>query len=203
MLGGVTGSVETDAIDILRLLTLGRLWMIFRKVSCVFIKFVWVAYAVDRVDPDIIPADIYMHPVVWSATVSLMSFECIEWHATDRYRRQFGFVQGVPHQERNLDKHPLDTYMYWYRTKFGDCWNLSNIVIQENDEGNQVMDDDNQEQEPQSPPPPHPPPNPLPQEQPQSSSQYVPETQFTPIIPNTSAVLGTITIWPSIGVHDG
>ncbi|RYQ82180.1 hypothetical protein Ahy_B10g100788 [Arachis hypogaea] len=66
--------------------------------------FVWVAYAVDRVDPDIIPADIYMHPVVWSATVSLMSFECIEWHATDRYRRQFGFVQGVPHQERNLDK---------------------------------------------------------------------------------------------------
>ncbi|XP_072078124.1 protein MAIN-LIKE 1-like [Arachis hypogaea] len=27
-------------------------------------QFVWVAYAVDRVDPDIIPADIYMHLVV-------------------------------------------------------------------------------------------------------------------------------------------
>ncbi|QHO42647.1 uncharacterized protein DS421_5g155930 [Arachis hypogaea] len=67
-------------------------------------QFVWLAYAVDRIDPDIIPADIYMHSVVWSATVSLMSFEIIEWHATDRFRRQFGFVQGVPHQERNLDK---------------------------------------------------------------------------------------------------
>ncbi|RYQ80648.1 hypothetical protein Ahy_Scaffold1g106920 isoform B [Arachis hypogaea] len=67
-------------------------------------SFVWVAYSVDRVDPDIIPADIYMHSVVWSATVPLVSFECIEWHATDRCRRQFGFVQGVPHQERNLDK---------------------------------------------------------------------------------------------------
>ncbi|QHO24542.1 Serine/threonine protein phosphatase 7 long form isogeny [Arachis hypogaea] len=67
-------------------------------------QFVWVAYAVDHMDPDIIPADIYMHSIVWSATVSLVSFECIEWHATDKYRRQFSFVQGVPHQERNLDK---------------------------------------------------------------------------------------------------
>ncbi|RYQ97368.1 hypothetical protein Ahy_B08g093412 [Arachis hypogaea] len=57
-------------------------------------QFAWVAYAVDRVDPNIIPAEIYMQSVVWSATVPLMSFECIEWHATDRVRRQFGFVQG-------------------------------------------------------------------------------------------------------------
>ncbi|QHN95636.1 uncharacterized protein DS421_18g611430 [Arachis hypogaea] len=62
-------------------------------------QFAWVAYAVDRVDPNIIPAEIYMQSVVWSATVPLMSFECIEWHATDRVRRQFGFVQGVPTQE--------------------------------------------------------------------------------------------------------
>ncbi|RYR18144.1 hypothetical protein Ahy_B03g062772 [Arachis hypogaea] len=67
-------------------------------------QFVWVAYAVDRVDPDIIPPDIYMHSVCWSATMPLVCFECIEWHATDRYRRQFSFVQGVPHQERNLNK---------------------------------------------------------------------------------------------------
>ncbi|QHO37013.1 uncharacterized protein DS421_4g107970 [Arachis hypogaea] len=67
-------------------------------------QFVWVSYAVDCVDTNIIPADIYMHLVVWSATVPLVSFECIEWHATDRFRRQFDFVQGVPHQERNLDK---------------------------------------------------------------------------------------------------
>ncbi|RYR68145.1 hypothetical protein Ahy_A03g014614 [Arachis hypogaea] len=46
-------------------------------------QFVWVAYAVDHVDPDVIPADIYMHSVVWSATVPLVSFECIEWHAID------------------------------------------------------------------------------------------------------------------------
>ncbi|RYQ93161.1 hypothetical protein Ahy_B09g099442 [Arachis hypogaea] len=187
-------------------------------------QFVWVAYAVDRVDPNIIPAKIYMQSVVWSATVPLVSFECIEWHATDRYRRQFGFVQGVPHQERNLDKahgevltgpknlnwatapshsfwvmhwtnrynhiltelpmpsqHPLDTYMYWYRTKFGDRLNLSNLVVEENDEGNQDMDDENEEQEPELPPPS--PPNPLPQEQPLSSSQYVPQTQVTPPFP--------------------
>ncbi|RYR02781.1 hypothetical protein Ahy_B06g081602 [Arachis hypogaea] len=87
----------------------------FRKASVIvipivihnlvyFSQFVWVAYVVDRVDPDIISADIYMHSVVWSATVLLVSFECIEWHATDRCKRQFGFVQGVPHQERSLDK---------------------------------------------------------------------------------------------------
>ncbi|RYQ89730.1 hypothetical protein Ahy_B09g096226 isoform D [Arachis hypogaea] len=49
-------------------------------------QFVWVAYAVDRVDPNIIPPEIYMQSVVWSATVPLVSFECIEWHATDRFR---------------------------------------------------------------------------------------------------------------------
>ncbi|XP_016199455.1 YTH domain-containing protein 1-like [Arachis ipaensis] len=41
------------------------------------------------------------------------------------------------------------------------------------------MDDENEEHEPQSLPPPSPPP----QEQPQSSSQYVPQTQFTPSFP--------------------
>ncbi|QHN78255.1 uncharacterized protein DS421_19g659790 [Arachis hypogaea] len=95
---------------------------------------------------------IYMHSVVSSVTVLLVSFECIEWHATDRFRRQFGFVKGVSHQEQNLDK-------------------AHGEVLIENDESNQVMDDDNQEQEPQSPPPPPP------QEQSQSSSQYVPQTQ--------------------------
>ncbi|RYR54769.1 hypothetical protein Ahy_A06g030046 isoform A [Arachis hypogaea] len=167
----------------------------------------WRNWKHDRVDPNIIPAEIYMHSVVWSATVPLVSFECIEWHATDRYRRQFRFVQGVPHEDRNLDKahgevltggpkninwatapthyswtnrhhhvlselpmpsqHPLDTYMHWYRGKFGNRLNLSNLVGEENDEGNQDldegnqdMDDDNKEQEPHSPQIPH--PNPLP-----------------------------------------
>ncbi|XP_020962443.1 serine/threonine-protein phosphatase 7 long form homolog [Arachis ipaensis] len=201
-------------------------------------QFVWVAYAVDRVDPNIIPPEIYMQSVVWSATVPLVSFECIEWHATDRFRRQFGFVQGLPSQERNLDKahgetltgpknlnwatershsiwvmhwsnrynyvlselpmpshHLLDSYIHWYRTKYGNHLNLSNLVGQDNDDGDQEMDegdqdmdednqetddgsqdidDDNEEQEPRSP---HMlPPNPIPEEQPQSSSQYVPQT---------------------------
>nr|XP_029145192.1 serine/threonine-protein phosphatase 7 long form homolog [Arachis hypogaea] len=67
-------------------------------------QFVWNAYSVDRVDPNIIPPEIYMQSVVWSATVPLVSFECIEWHAIDRIRRQFSLVQGVPSQEQNLDK---------------------------------------------------------------------------------------------------
>ncbi|RYR52324.1 hypothetical protein Ahy_A06g027256 [Arachis hypogaea] len=67
-------------------------------------QFVWSAYSVDRVDSNIIPPEIYMQSVIWSATVPLVSFECIEWHATDRIRRQFSFIQGVPSQEQNLDK---------------------------------------------------------------------------------------------------
>ncbi|RYR62494.1 hypothetical protein Ahy_A04g020141 [Arachis hypogaea] len=94
---GVTGSVDTDAINILLLLTLGSDWMIFRKVSiCLVIicfvycvQVVWVAYGVNRIEPDIIPADIYMHSVMWSAT-----------HATNRFRQQFDFIQGFPHQEQ-------------------------------------------------------------------------------------------------------
>ncbi|RYR79438.1 hypothetical protein Ahy_A01g004250 [Arachis hypogaea] len=67
-------------------------------------QFVWSTYSVDRVDLNIIPPEIYMQSVIWSATVPLVSFECIEWHATDRIRRQFSFVQGIPSQEQNLDK---------------------------------------------------------------------------------------------------
>ncbi|KAL4350252.1 hypothetical protein AHAS_Ahas10G0123400 [Arachis hypogaea] len=208
-------------------------------------QFVWVAYAVDRVNPNIIPPEIYMQSVVWSATVPLVSFECIEWHATDRYRRQFGFVQEVPQQEQSLDKahgevltgpknlnwattpthsiwvmhwtnrynyvlselpmpsqHPLETYMHWYRSKYGNHLYLSNLVGQESDddnqdmdEGNQDMDDgaegmdedsqdgdnDNEELEPQPVPPPS--SNPVPLEQPQFSGQYVPQTQFSPSVP--------------------
>ncbi|QHO08111.1 uncharacterized protein DS421_14g469680 [Arachis hypogaea] len=145
-----------------------------------FQKFLWVAYSVDRVYPNIIPVDIYMHSVIWNATMPLVCFECIEWHATDRFRRQFGFVQGVPHQEWNLDRaygevligpknlnwatttahsfwvmqwtnkfnhvlteelmgpqQPLDTYMYWYRSKYGDHLNLSLLADHNDVEGDQ------------------------------------------------------------------
>ncbi|RYQ97683.1 hypothetical protein Ahy_B08g093762 [Arachis hypogaea] len=235
------------------------------------LRFLWVAYAVDRVDPNIIPPEIYMESVVWSATVPLVSFECIEWHATDRYRRQFGLVQGVPQQEQTLGKahgevltgpknlnwatipshsnwvmhwtnryhyvlselpmpsqHPLETYMFWYRSKYGDHLNLSNLVGQESDEDNQEMgegnqdvdesgegnqdvdesgegmdedsqdvDNDNEELEPQSVPPPT--SNPLPQEQPQFSSQYVPQTQFSPSFPMPQPYWGMSQLEPGEG----
>ncbi|RYR01365.1 hypothetical protein Ahy_B06g080240 [Arachis hypogaea] len=55
-------------------------------------QFVWEAYAIGRIDPDVIPPDIRQHSAVWSAT----------WHTSDRLRRKFGLTQGVPHQERDL-----------------------------------------------------------------------------------------------------
>ncbi|RYR10691.1 hypothetical protein Ahy_B05g079168 [Arachis hypogaea] len=65
-------------------------------------QFVWEAYAIGRIDPDVIPPDIRQHLAIWSATIPLISFECIEWHASDRLRKQFDLTQGVPHQERDL-----------------------------------------------------------------------------------------------------
>ncbi|XP_072084381.1 serine/threonine-protein phosphatase 7 long form homolog [Arachis hypogaea] len=66
-------------------------------------QFVWEAYDVDRIEADVIPEDICSQSEIWSATIPLISFETLEWYATDRCRRRFGFVQGVPHQERSLD----------------------------------------------------------------------------------------------------
>ncbi|XP_072087152.1 serine/threonine-protein phosphatase 7 long form homolog [Arachis hypogaea] len=59
-------------------------------------------YGIDHIEPDVIPVDIRQHSVVCGATVPLISFECVEWHASDRFRRQFGLIQGVPNQERDL-----------------------------------------------------------------------------------------------------
>ncbi|QHO57636.1 serine/threonine-protein phosphatase 7 long form homolog [Arachis duranensis] len=139
-------------------------------------EFVWEAYGVDRIEADVIPEDIRSQSEIWSATVPLILFETLEWHATDRCRTQFGFVQGVPHQERSLDgqhdeiligsknldwsvthrfwimqwtnryshvlihehvplHHPLELYMYWYRGKYGTHLHLSDLVLQEDQEG--------------------------------------------------------------------
>ncbi|XP_025612077.1 serine/threonine-protein phosphatase 7 long form homolog [Arachis hypogaea] len=48
-------------------------------------QFVWEPYAIGKTDPDVIPADIRQHAAIWSARVPLISFECIEWHASDRH----------------------------------------------------------------------------------------------------------------------
>ncbi|RYR33597.1 hypothetical protein Ahy_A10g048204 [Arachis hypogaea] len=65
-------------------------------------QFVWQAYGIGNIDPDVIPLDIRHNSVIWSTTVPLISFECIERHASDRVRRQFGLRQCVPNQERDL-----------------------------------------------------------------------------------------------------
>ncbi|RYR54634.1 hypothetical protein Ahy_A06g029942 [Arachis hypogaea] len=64
--------------------------------------FVWQAYGIGHIDPDLIPLNIHHNSIIWSATVPLISFECVEWHTIDRIRRQFGLSQGVPNQERDL-----------------------------------------------------------------------------------------------------
>ncbi|XP_072081080.1 serine/threonine-protein phosphatase 7 long form homolog [Arachis hypogaea] len=193
-------------------------------------QFVWEAYAVDRIEAGVIPADIHHHSVIWSATMPLISFECIEWHASDRLRRQFGLSQGVPHQVRDLgDAHgevltgpknedwsdvhsfwvmqwtnryshiladplvplhnPLDIYMQWYRGIYGAHLQLTDLAIQENQEGHPADHQENQQQQtdplhPAPPPPPPPVSQPETQEAPQS---YIPQTQpadyFTPSVP--------------------
>ncbi|QHO52934.1 uncharacterized protein DS421_2g43460 [Arachis hypogaea] len=65
-------------------------------------QFVWEPYVIGRTDPDVIPPDIRQHSIIWSATISLISFECIKWHASDRLRRKFGLAQGVPDQGQDL-----------------------------------------------------------------------------------------------------
>ncbi|RYR16456.1 hypothetical protein Ahy_B04g073483 [Arachis hypogaea] len=54
----------------------------------------------------------------------------------------------VPTELPMSPQHPLEIYVYWYRSKYDNYLNLLDLVVQENDEGNPVRDDDNQEQEP-------------------------------------------------------
>ncbi|QHN79128.1 uncharacterized protein DS421_19g667430 [Arachis hypogaea] len=72
-----------------------RFWMIYKKDM-------YFAYGIGNIDPDVIPLDIRHNSVIWSATMPLISFECIECHTSDRVRRQFGLRQGVPNQEQDL-----------------------------------------------------------------------------------------------------
>ncbi|RYR21009.1 hypothetical protein Ahy_B03g066249 [Arachis hypogaea] len=172
------------------------------------------AYAIGHIEPDVILFDIRQHSVIWSATVPLISFECVEWHPSNRLRRQFGLIQGVPHQERDLgeahdkvltrpknqdwsgthlfwvmhwtnpyshvliehlvpSQYPLKIYIHWYRDTYGAHLHLSDLVLQENQEGNPVHNQENQQD--QSPPPP------------QTQAQQEPE-HFTPYIPDTQSV---------------
>ncbi|RYR51788.1 hypothetical protein Ahy_A06g026762 [Arachis hypogaea] len=116
--GGVTRIVKTMLTNIIRLHTTGGCWMICKNDM-------YVAYGIERIEPDVISLNIRHHFVIWSATVPLISFECIEWHASDSFRRQFGLIQGVPNQERDLgashgevligpkNQDWFDTYSFW------------------------------------------------------------------------------------------
>ncbi|RYR37136.1 hypothetical protein Ahy_A09g042066 [Arachis hypogaea] len=64
--------------------------------------FVWETYAIGQINPDVFTPDIHQHSAIWSTTVPLIYFECIEWHVSYRLKRQFGLTQGVPHREWDL-----------------------------------------------------------------------------------------------------
>ncbi|KAL4275806.1 hypothetical protein AHAS_Ahas20G0144000 [Arachis hypogaea] len=64
--------------------------------------FVWNPYSPDHIENIVVPNDILQHRLMWSVVVPLISFECIEWHASDRVMRQFGLVQEVPGEATHL-----------------------------------------------------------------------------------------------------
>ncbi|XP_057758557.1 serine/threonine-protein phosphatase 7 long form homolog [Arachis stenosperma] len=53
--------------------------------------FIWRPYIAVEI-PDVVAAQLFM----CSTQLPLVSFECIEWHPTDRVRRQFGMQQLPP-----------------------------------------------------------------------------------------------------------
>ncbi|RYR16541.1 hypothetical protein Ahy_B04g073587 [Arachis hypogaea] len=65
-------------------------------------RFVWDTYSPNRVAPYVILFDISNGANLWSATVLLICFEAVEWHPTDRIRRQFGFHQDPPVEAMKL-----------------------------------------------------------------------------------------------------
>ncbi|RYR24805.1 hypothetical protein Ahy_B02g058353 [Arachis hypogaea] len=138
-------------------------------------QFVWEAYTVDRIEASMIPADIYQHSVIWSAIVSLISFECVEWHASDRLRRQFGLSQGIPHQERDLGVAHGEVLIGPKNQDWSDVHSFWGNLV-----------DDQENQQPPLLPPPLPPLVLQPQTQ-QEPQSYIPQTQpadyFTPSVP--------------------
>ncbi|QHO01413.1 uncharacterized protein DS421_13g414830 [Arachis hypogaea] len=64
--------------------------------------FVWNPYSLDHIENIVVPNDILQHRLMWSAVVPLISFECIEWHESDRVMRQFSLAQEVPGEATRL-----------------------------------------------------------------------------------------------------
>ena len=55
-------------------------------------QFWWQPYAITT---GYIPQDVKGWQAQWSATVSLVCFEIVEWHASDHVMRQFGIQQSI------------------------------------------------------------------------------------------------------------
>ncbi|XP_039138815.1 serine/threonine-protein phosphatase 7 long form homolog [Dioscorea cayenensis subsp. rotundata] len=60
-----------------------------------FEQFIWRPYDSNKIIAQV-PHDIFADRPLWTAFTSLICFEVVEWHQTDRVTKQFGFAQGVP-----------------------------------------------------------------------------------------------------------
>ncbi|RYR69161.1 hypothetical protein Ahy_A03g015693 isoform A [Arachis hypogaea] len=105
MSGGITESVRIGLTDFVPLITIGEIWMFCKKDIRVIILCVILGYLhnVFSLFGRLMQLGGPIRTIrLFGVPVPLISFECIEWHASDRLRRQFGLTQGVPHQERDL-----------------------------------------------------------------------------------------------------
>ncbi|RYQ98772.1 hypothetical protein Ahy_B07g086553 isoform A [Arachis hypogaea] len=182
-IGSVTGSVLISLTDFLVLLTLEEHWMICKKG--ILRRQFGLTQGVPHQEWDLVEAygEVLTGPKNqdWSGT---HSFWVMHW--TNRYSHVL-VEHLVPSQ------HPLDIYMHWYRGTYGAHLHLSDLVLQENQEGNPVHNQVKQQDQPLPPPsPPQPPPPPS-----QTQAQQELE-QFTPYISDTYS---TDYFTPSIPLH--
>ena len=56
-----------------------------------FKQFIWRPYDMEEINGEL-PLEIYMDRLLWTTFTSLICFEVVEWHQTDRVIRQFGFA---------------------------------------------------------------------------------------------------------------
>ncbi|RYR20204.1 hypothetical protein Ahy_B03g065304 [Arachis hypogaea] len=88
--------------------------------------FIWRSY-MGVVIPDVLAAQM----VMCSTQSPLVSFECIEWHPTNRIRRQFGMEQLPPGPACDLGRDHCKRVLRWYTQQYGMHLRLSDRVAGE------------------------------------------------------------------------